>query len=105
MKTELCRLEDLENGSARGIDIRNERYIVVRQGQSLFVYLNQCPHLGVPLDWQPDQFMDAEYDLLRCATHGALFLPDTGECVFGPCLGRFLTKIPFEFEDGIAYLI
>ncbi|MBC6905757.1 Rieske (2Fe-2S) protein [Saccharophagus sp. K07] len=101
---ELCRIEEVADGCARGFDIGNQRYIVVRQGQDLFVYLNRCPHLGIPLEWFPDQFMDADGEFLRCATHGALFLPDTGECVFGPCTGQFLVKQSFARIDDIIYL-
>jgi nitrite reductase/ring-hydroxylating ferredoxin subunit len=72
----------------------------VREKQSFFIYRNQCPHLGVPLEWRPDDFIDPDSELLRCATHGALFLPETGECVAGPCRGQFLTPIPFVLDDN-----
>ena len=96
----LCRTSDIPDGGAKGFDLGTQRYIVVRESQSFFVYHNRCPHLGVPLDWMPDDFMDPESGLLRCATHGALFLPETGECVVGPCLGQFLTRIPFSLNQN-----
>jgi len=61
-----------------------------------------CPHRGVPLEWQPDQFLDPSASLIQCATHGALFLIESGECVAGPCAGQFLTALDSrEDEQGI----
>jgi hypothetical protein len=37
---------------------------------------------------------------ILCATHGALYEPDSGECVFGPPLGKCLTAVPLEVRDG-----
>lgn len=102
--TELCRLSEIEDGEARGLDVDGQRYLVVRQQQNLFIYRNQCPHLGIPLDWQPNQFWDADGEFLRCATHGALFLPDTGECISGPCAGSFLSSVRFTQRGDRVYL-
>jgi len=93
MATPLCEFHTIPDGAARGIDLGEQRYIVVRQANQVFAYRNRCPHLGIPLDWLPDEFMDLDAELLRCATHGALFLPDTGECVSGPCVGQFLIPV------------
>jgi len=32
--------------------------------------------------------------LIQCATHGALFLIESGECIAGPCAGQSLTALP-----------
>ena len=34
-----------------------------------------------------------------CATHGAIYQPETGLCVGGPCKGKKLTTMPFEIEE------
>ncbi len=40
--------------------------------------------------------------LIQCATHGALFLIESGECVAGPCAGQFLAALDSrEDEQGI----
>jgi len=40
--------------------------------------------------------------MLQCATHGALFLIESGECVVGPCAGQFLQPLPgIEQDDSI----
>jgi len=46
------------------------------------------------LGWQPDRFLDDSASLIQCATHGALFLIENGECIAGPCAGQSLTAVP-----------
>ncbi|MCS7101365.1 MAG: Rieske 2Fe-2S domain-containing protein, partial [Burkholderiaceae bacterium] len=61
---------------------------VVRHRGRLRAFVNRCAHVAMELDWQPGAFFDAEGRWLICATHGALYDPDTGGCVGGPCRGR-----------------
>jgi len=70
-----------------------EGFIVHWRGR-WFAYRNHCPHTGVNLNWQPHQFFDYENRLLQCSLHGALFAPDTGLCIHGPCLGDSLQRLP-----------
>jgi len=99
----LCKLEDIPIGSARGFHVSGHGIVVARpQAGIVSAYLNRCPHLGVPLNWQPDAFMDSESAFLRCSTHGALFEPQTGLCILGPCRGDKLWLLECEIqEDGI----
>ena len=53
------------------------------------------------MDYQPDQFFDDTGQWLLCATHGAAYRPDTGECGGGPCRGG-LVKIPLSEAEGIV---
>lgn len=101
----ICATGDVQEGSARSFNIGNQSVIVVKSQQRHYVYRNQCPHLGIPLEWQPDDFMDPDGELLRCSTHGALFMPDTGECVAGPCAGDYLSAIEFAICDDKLVLI
>lgn len=64
-------------------------------------YLNQCPHLGIELNWMPGRFMDADNLFIQCSTHGALFKPGTGECIAGPCQGDALTPLEVRVTNGI----
>ena len=63
-------------------------------------YLNRCPHLGVELNWMPGNFMDTDKQFIQCASHGALFLPGTGECIAGPCQGDSLTALDVRIAGG-----
>lgn len=103
-QTLLCPLDTINAGQARGFCIDELRLIVVRQDQTVAAYENRCPHRGIPLEWVADQFLDESGSLLQCATHGALFLMDTGECVAGPCSGKTLRPLPIEVRDGSIWL-
>jgi nitrite reductase/ring-hydroxylating ferredoxin subunit len=74
--------------------------MLVRRGDRVLAYQNRCPHRGDPLDWVPGQFLDPTGELIQCALHGALFLPETGECVHGPCLGAHLVPVAIAIEDA-----
>jgi nitrite reductase/ring-hydroxylating ferredoxin subunit len=80
------------------------RFEVVQGGQTLpaFVvrflgspraFLNQCGHVPVELDWQEGEFFDADGTYLICSTHGALYGPETGQCISGRCNGKGLTLL------------
>lgn len=73
---------------------------VVRYNNKAYAYVNQCQHVPVELDWNEGQFFTATQDYLICATHGAQYEPDTGKCVYGPCVGRNLTSLPVTEQDG-----
>jgi nitrite reductase/ring-hydroxylating ferredoxin subunit len=95
----LCQGPELVDDSSRGFDVDGQQLFAVRRGGQVYVYINRCPHRGVPLEWQPNQFLDPSNSLIQCATHGALFLIEDGECVSGPCAGQALTSIPSR-EDA-----
>lgn len=71
----------------------------------VFAYVNRCEHVPVELDWNPGKLLDDSGDWLICATHGALYAPDTGLCVAGPCQGRSLQALPLVEEGGSVYLL
>jgi nitrite reductase/ring-hydroxylating ferredoxin subunit len=89
----LCTGADLLEATSRGFEIDGKKLLAVRRAGRAYVYLNRCPHRGVGLEWQPDQFLDPSNSLIQCATHGALFLIEDGQCVAGPCAGQSLTAI------------
>lgn len=104
MKTALCRVDELADPGSKGFQLGERQLFAVRQGQQVFVYQNRCPHRGIPLEWVPDQFLDHSGRLIQCASHGALFLPESGECVAGPCAGESLAPIASHIEDGLVWL-
>ncbi len=71
----------------------------------IHAYLNVCAHQELELDWLPGVFFDAEGAQLVCAAHGALYAPDTGRCVGGPCEGASLVKLAVrERDDGVVVI-
>ncbi len=106
----LCRLDDIEDGQAKGFTLGQglaaREIFVVRQGARALGYVNSCPHLGTPLDWQGDRFIALDSGLLMCATHGALFQIADGFCVDGPCVGESLEPVPVVVDgDGRVRLV
>ncbi len=72
---------------------------VVRYGQEPRAYLNRCAHLPMELDWTQGEFFESSGLYLMCATHGALYEPDTGKCAGGPCRGGRLQAITVIERD------
>ncbi|KJH79988.1 MULTISPECIES: Rieske (2Fe-2S) protein [Pseudomonadaceae] len=100
----LCATGDIKEGQSKGFEIQGQRLLAVRKDGVLHLYENRCPHRGIPLEWLPDQFLDSSGSLIQCATHGALFLIDSGECVAGPCAGQALRALTSVERDGIIWL-
>ncbi len=73
---------------------------VVRYEGRVHAYINRCPHVPAQLDWEPGRFFDMQGVLLICSNHGAIFLPESGRCIGGPCKGRNLVALPVEERDG-----
>ena len=95
----LCAPNELTEGQSRGFAVAELKLLVVRREGQVYAYQNRCPHRGIPLEWQPDQFLDHSNSLIQCATHGALFLIESGECVAGPCEGQALQRLACK-EDA-----
>jgi nitrite reductase/ring-hydroxylating ferredoxin subunit len=77
---------------------------VVRYRGKAYAYLNRCAHRFVELDWEPGRFFDFSSQYLVCATHGALYEPDTGHCAAGPCRGAKLVPLAVVEADGAVWL-
>jgi nitrite reductase/ring-hydroxylating ferredoxin subunit len=103
----LCHLDELPDGTARGFPPAPGGFtglVAIRQRDAVFVYVNSCPHLGTPLEWMPDRFLSVDGSCIVCATHGAEFRIDDGECLRGPCVGERLERVMIEIEDGTVHV-
>ena len=76
---------------------------VLNAGGETHAWVNRCRHVPMSLDWVENQFFTAEGDFIQCATHGALYRPETGECVAGPPCGKSLHRIPLKIDAGTIY--
>jgi nitrite reductase/ring-hydroxylating ferredoxin subunit len=74
-----------------------EAFLLNFRGE-LHAYINRCCHVPMAMDWVENQFFTEEGDYILCATHGACYLPDSGECVAGPPFGKFLIRVPLTIE-------
>ena len=105
----VCRRDELpEGGRAVRFEIRRQSHdlpaFAVAYDGEVHAFVNVCPHRGTSLDWQPGEVFDETGLYLICATHGALFEPDSGLCIAGPCQGAYLQKIPLKLEDDQVVL-
>ena len=104
----ICALDDIPDGGSNGFfeETPDGRllYLAVRRGVQVFVYVNACPHTGMPLDFKPGQFLNADRTLIQCSTHGAEFRIEDGFCVSGPCEGQSLTPVASEIRRGRVYV-
>jgi nitrite reductase/ring-hydroxylating ferredoxin subunit len=91
-----------------GVDHRVDETLpafVIRHDGIAHAYLNRCAHVAMELDWQPGQFFTNDKSALICASHDAQYLPDTGECISGPCpRGAKLIKLDIEEKNGDIFL-
>lgn len=104
-RRELCPLDEIDDPGTRGFELdlglaQPLRLFVVRRDDVLAAYLNRCPHTGAPLEWLPDQFFDLDNSFIQCAIHGALFRPEDGYCLRGPCVGQSLQALELRVEAG-----
>jgi nitrite reductase/ring-hydroxylating ferredoxin subunit len=76
------------------------RGFIVRWGKRVAGYVDSCPHVGAPLALTPTAYLTGTGEHIICATHGALFRPDDGKCVAGPCVGRSLKPWPVAVDQG-----
>lgn len=96
----LCRLEDIPDPGGIDLEIDGEACFAVRQGQSVHLFRNRCPHVGLPLNLLPGRFLDYDRQYIQCSSHGALFEIDSGHCIAGPCHGQHLESLPCQVLDG-----
>ena len=103
----LCQSGELQHsGLAVPFEVRyqgqsNAAFAVRYQGQ-VYAYLNRCSHVPMEMDYQPNQFFDTTGHWLMCATHGAMYAPQSGHCRMGPCRGG-LIKIELSEADGLVH--
>jgi nitrite reductase/ring-hydroxylating ferredoxin subunit len=102
----LCALADLPDPGARNFVLQiGERYFhgfVVRRGEVVTGFVDACPHMGLPLAKQLDDYLTDDGQLIECDWHGALFRTDDGLCVGGPCTGQSLRPWAVEIVGGLV---
>lgn len=107
LSARLCALEDIPEGGAlaveTAVDGEPASVLLTRRGDGVGAFHNVCPHAGRRLDWAPGRFL-FDAGRLVCAAHGAVFRPDDGECVSGPCRGQSLAPVAIRVEDGAVWL-
>ena len=105
----VMRIVELDDTDAKGFSVGDGdwpfRGVIVKKDGKYFAYANVCPHRRHPLDLVPDVFLTENGNQIRCASHGAFFIPETGACVAGPCVGFGLLVLPSRLaQDGMIFV-
>lgn len=105
----ICASEEVAEGGA-GFRFcvtrfgREEPAFAVRFHGRVYAYMNRCGHVPVELDWQHGEFFDTSKLYLICATHGALYSPESGHCLGGRCNGKGLEPVSVIERNGEIFL-
>ena len=104
----LCRLDDIPDGGsaafAAHVGGARTGVMALRQDEEVFVYVNACPHIGAPLDFQSGRFLNLDRTHVHCSNHGALFRIEDGYCVRGPCAGESLQSVEAAVRGKEVYI-
>lgn len=101
----ICNSSDLAEGG-KGIRFpvtmisESTTGFVVRYNSVVHGYLNRCAHAPIELDWTEGEFFESSGLYLMCSTHGAIYTPENGYCVGGPCRGGRLRPIAVIEKNG-----
>jgi nitrite reductase/ring-hydroxylating ferredoxin subunit len=105
----LCSPDDISDPGAKSFDIKQGpqtvSLFVVHKDGAFNAYINSCPHTGVNLEWQEDQFLDMDNMFIQCSTHDALFEIDSGLCIAGPCIGDSLQPLELVIDNDTLSVV
>jgi nitrite reductase/ring-hydroxylating ferredoxin subunit len=108
--TDLCAANDVADGVARVVPYggggNGKELIVVREGDNVYGYINECAHNTVPLNLLDDFGVQATKYRMHCDHHYASFRFADGFCTEGPCEGESLTAVRLAVRGGrvvVAY--
>ena len=76
---------------------------VVLYNNVAHAYLNRCAHVPIELDWTEGEFFESSGLYLMCSTHGAIYAPESGQCLGGPCRGGRLRTIRVIEKDNRVF--
>lgn len=106
MSRVICQLKDLENERSVVFEawVRGEwrPCFAVGSRAGPVAYLNVCAHRNRPVVTDAEPF---ERGLVECRAHGAFYVPETGECVEGPCVGARLVQVPLDVRGNDVFVI
>ena len=104
----ICRSADLAE-CGKGVrfsvttGVGDSTGFVVRFKGVAHAYLNRCAHVPIELDWAEGEFFESSGLYLMCSTHGAIYAPESGQCLGGPCRGGRLRPIAVVEKDGEVF--
>ena len=101
--TVLGPLADIPDGDAReyvfGRGTTVFSMFVVRRGQSVYGYLNICPHYSSPLNYRAGEFLSEDKRFIRCTMHFSEFRIEDGYGLTGAAERCWLDPVPVHVEN------
>jgi nitrite reductase/ring-hydroxylating ferredoxin subunit len=98
----VARVGEMAPGSVKKFRLICRKYridaFLINYRGDFHAYVNRCRHMTTPLDFVRYQFFTDDGRHLICMTHGALYDPQSGLCVDGPCKGQALYALPVRIE-------
>jgi nitrite reductase/ring-hydroxylating ferredoxin subunit/Fe-S cluster biogenesis protein NfuA len=91
------RLDSLTDGELFRLDQGKASILIVRLGNRVQAFRNECAHQGLPLD---GGIVDREAGTITCPWHGFRYDCLTGECLTAP--QAQLEPLPVRIENGIV---
>ena len=79
--------------------VQREAFVVRWRGE-LLAYVDSCRHQARSLSYGDGHVLDAGEGLIICRHHGARYIPSSGVCIEGPCVGARLTALALEAREG-----
>jgi len=102
--TDVCAATDVADGKSRVVRLGNGaaavEVIVVRSGERVFGYINECRHMSVPLNLLDDFAVETAHHHMLCDHHYATYRFSDGYCVEGPCQGESLAAVAVAVRAG-----
>lgn len=105
----ITNVTDLAEGTSKLFQYRKngenlEGFLIRHQGK-VYAYMNLCPHAYEPIIYGSQCAFNSDKRYIVCREHFAMFNPETGVCVSGPCPIADLIKIEVQEAEGIIYII
>ncbi len=101
-------LDDIPDGEARefvfGRGTTVFSMFVVRGGNSVYGYLNICPHYSSPLNHRAGHFLNDDGSRIRCTMHFAEFRIEDGFGIAGAAQNCWLDPVPVSVEAGMIVI-
>ncbi|ACF14995.1 Rieske (2Fe-2S) domain protein [Chloroherpeton thalassium ATCC 35110] len=104
----VASIADVPPGKYKNFELELDGFrqhgVLINYHGDFHAYLNVCPHAGIPLDTVDKGIFNADGSYLICRKHWALFQPETGICVSGPCPIAPLSKLVVHVENEMIYV-
>ena len=100
----VVKIGELEPGTVKKFWLICDKYridgVLLNCEGRFHAYVNRCRHMTTPLDFVRNQFFTEDRRHVMCMTHGAVYEPESGLCIDGPCKGLSLYRLPVVVEAG-----